>query len=127
MNSAVEVEVTNYLNAQSSLVANVGVFFLDQRPKAPQFPMVTVQLLSDANTKHVLAKYGGEALIQFDIYHKKHDPGLRQKLKEGLRQMSGTVGQLNHVWAVVTNEVTQGIDSAGVWRWTVDATIYWEE
>lgn len=127
MSSAPEVEIVAALNADAALTGEVGMFYLNQWPRNLKTPVVIVQAIGDSNTKRTLAAYGGELALQFDLYNKKDTPELRSTLKTALRSLRGTVGQLRHVWVVITNEINQGVDQAGVWRWTVDATVNWEE
>lgn len=127
MSSAPEVEIVAALNADTSL-ATVGKLYLNQWPRGNRvkLPLTTVQLISDDNAKRSLARYGGSAALQFDIYNKADTPELREDLKAALRRLRGTVGQLTSVWAVVTNEINQGPDETGTWRYTVEATVNWE-
>lgn len=127
MNKAPEANIVDALNADAVLTGVVGTFHLNQWPRAVKLPAVTVQHVGDSNTKHTLAKYGGEMLLQFDIYNKTDTPELRETLKAALRELRGTVGELSNVHVVVSNELNQGPDQTGAWRWTVDGTVYWEE
>lgn len=124
MNRAPEREVVDWLNVY---VVGLGTFHVDQWPRAGvKLPCVVVSLVADNNEKRYLSAYGGAMALQFDIYNKADTPEMRQMLKRALRAMRGTVGTLRGVHAVVTNEISHAIDPAGVWRWTVDATVTWE-
>lgn len=129
MSKALEVEITKALNADAVFTDAVGTVYLSQPPRAVKAPIVVCQLVGDPNTKHTLARYGGEALLQFDLYGKTYDDTavLRDELKDALRRIRGSVGDLVNVYAVVSNEVSQGLEEGGLWRWTVDATVTWEE
>ena len=125
MSSAPEQDIVTALNAMS---LGMGTFYLDEWPRGNvKMPLVIVQLIGDSNEKRMLSSYGGVMRLQFDIYNKVKTPELRKTLKDALRGLRGTVGDMRHVWIVITNELSTGADPAGGWRWTVDADVMWEE
>lgn len=124
MSSVVEVAIVDALNADSELAPTV---YLHQPPRNVRAPIVVCQLVGDPNTKHTLARYGGEALLQFDVYAKTYDGGsVRGDVKNALRRIRGTVSDLRSVSVAISNELAQGLDEGGLWRWTIDATVTWE-
>lgn len=125
MNSAPEQQIVSALTDMS---LGLGTFYLDQWPRGnAKNPLVIVQLVSDSNDKRFLSRYGGTMRLQFDIYNKVYTPEMRETLKGGIRALRGTIDEIDNVFAMVTNEMSPGMDPAGVWRWTVEADVMWEE
>lgn len=126
MSSAVEIAIAGAINADAEFAPTV---YEQQPPRNVRPPIVVCQIIGDQNTKHTLSRYGGEALLQLDIYSKTYGEGaaLRSDLKDALRRIRGSVSDFRSVAVIVTNELSQGLEEGGLWRWTVDATVLWEE
>jgi hypothetical protein len=87
-----------------------------------------VQLVGDANDQTLLAKRGGQARIQFDIYAKtKEEATLRISLKDALRRIRGTTGGLDVAAVRIVNDMSGGLQPGGAWRWTVEAEVEYFE
>lgn len=128
MSKAPEQEIADALAANKTLVKEVGPVVLSEPPRPMRPPFVVCSLIGDANGRRFFTGYSGEMLLQFDLYGKSYEAaGGRAALKKALRSLRGTVGELRGVWVVVTNEISLGLVETGMFRWTVDATVYWEE
>src|SRR6056297_882423 len=122
--TSVEEAVYNLLTADAAFVTAVSNVYWRSAPSGATLPYVTFDQVDDPHTKELLAYYGGEARLQFNVFSESPSTGLEmsQRVVEKARDIRGIQDGLR-LHGRVVNSLTQPANVDGIFHRTIDVIV----
>lgn len=126
--TSVEEAVYNRLTSDAAFVAAITALYWRQAPAGTSLPYITYDQVDDPRTKELLAYYGGEARLQFNVFAESASDGITmaQTLVEKVRDLRGVQNGLR-LTGTVANVLTQPANVDGIYHRTVDVIVRYTE